>query len=137
MSDGPGMSEDEVMEALGELYREGKVDMVPTIGSVDPEEQRFTLTDSGVDYGRELLSEDDDMVLYLYGLHLSRYNKREHGGLAEYIDDFATWVAEDAGVNLFRVIDRTDKEVPGFKTTDFDEDFLERYDAEGGDAEDE
>lgn len=133
--DRPGMSEDEVMDALGELYREGKVDMVPTVGNVDPKKQQFSLNEDGREYARDLFRESDDAVLHILGIHVSRnrpYDSQKE--VAEAVIEFAEWFAEDTGVNPLRVINRHIDRVP-FISEPLPAELVEYYDQEADNDE--
>lgn len=121
------MDTDDVMDAMGELYRDGKVDMVPTIGDVSPEEQQFTLNDDGMEYAEALLQERPELVEMVVTLHISK-----HGADGETLDDLFKWLRDESGVNAVRALIETDPD--WFSTDDIDESFIAQYDPEGDDA---
>lgn len=122
------MDEGESWKALEELWREGKIDHVPSIGDVD--EHNFTLTDEGTESARELLRENDDAVLMLLSIvvkeHVARPN--DESELAEFLGMFAEKLREDVGVNAFRVIRRNPEKAPGIDVEGLPEAFVEQFD---------
>lgn len=133
--DAPGLSKDEAFEALGELYRDGRVDMVPQVGDVDPQDTQFTFTEDGEQHARELFRESDKAVLYIIGIHLQKSkpfdSERE---LSEALIEFAEWFAEDTGVNPLRVINRHVDDVP-FIAERLPDPLVEYYDQEADNGE--
>lgn len=125
------MDKDDVFESLGELYRDGYVDMKPAVGSVDPEERQFSLTDEGEEHVYEMMAENDDMVLMLVGLVLESAQPFDsERDLAESLIEFAEWFAPNSGVNPLRVINRNIDEVPFIKE-ELPEELVGYYDGAG------
>lgn len=111
-SDVPGLSEGEALEALEELHHDGDVEVVPGVGS-DMDEPGFRLTDSGVESAEEVLRENDDAVLMVVGMHLSRVGKINNSdAVTEALVEIGTHLRDDAGVNIFRVIGRNPDTLP-------------------------
>jgi hypothetical protein len=101
------MSEqNDLMEGLEEAYRDGLVDMeIPG----DPQEStKFALSEHGRAYSRDLLRENDEAVLLLLTIALDNSESPSPKELAQ----LSVHIAEDAGVNAYRVIQRNEDKVP-------------------------
>lgn len=122
------MDEDDAWDALEELWEEGKVEHVPGIGDVD--EHRFTLTENGVEDAEQLLREDDDQVLWLFGFHLDRNVERKNNKdeMLDEIVSFAKTLRDTAGVNLFRVLARNPDVYEWIDADGLANDFIEAFD---------
>jgi hypothetical protein len=121
------MDEEDIMEGLEELYRDGDIDHVPGIGS--DTEPAFKLNDSGRESARQLLRDNDGAVLMLVQLTLNDVDRPgDSEALAEALDGLATQVSEDAGVNVFRVLKRHGDDIEWLETDSMSESFLQQYD---------
>lgn len=114
------MDKDETFEALGELYRDGFVDMKPTIGDVPPEKQQFSINEDGMDYAEGLMKENPKMVEMLIAIFIN-----EHGTEGESVDEYFQWIRDEVGVNPVKALQETDPE--WFNTDDLDEEFIQVY----------
>jgi len=121
------MDREEVMSGLEELYRDGEIEHVPGIGSdTDP---AFKLNESGRETARNLLRDNDPAVLMLVKLTLNDVDRPgDTEALAEALDGLATHLAEDTGVNVFRVLKRHGDEIGWLDTDSMSESFLQQYD---------
>jgi hypothetical protein len=125
------MDEDEAMDALEDLWREGKVEHVPGVGDVD--EHNFKLTDDGTAAAQELLREDDSAVLQIVAFHLSSVDRPgDTSNVIRALIDLAEWLRDDLEVNLWRVLRRTSEE-HNIGVNDLPEEFVERFDSGGRD----
>lgn len=129
--DVPGLTEEETLEALEELHHDGAVEVVPGVGS-DMDEPSFRLTETGDEMAEEVLQENDDAVLYLIGIHLSQVGKiKDSNVLAEALVEIGVLLRDDAGVNVFRVLERNPDAFP--IEVDFEgmpDDFVGVFDAD-------
>lgn len=131
--DDHGLDEDEVFEALGELYREGKVDMEPAVGNVDARKRKFSLTEKGFAGVRETFEESDAAVLYLVGLVLEEQRPFEsEEDLGSALLKFSNWFADETGINAIRIINRNVDDVPYIREP-LPESVAEPFDREGDD----
>lgn len=128
------MDEDEIWDALEELWRDEKVEHVPTVGDVD--EHHFSLTDEGTEYARDLLRENDEGVLMLVQLVLQGVDRPgDTEAVSEALVEFGVHLRDDVGVNVFRVLRRHSEEVQGIDVEDLPEAFIEDFDPEVDDDE--
>jgi hypothetical protein len=119
--------DDETMDALGELFREEKVNMdVPA----DPDEEaNFSLTDEGTEAAREILRENDQAVLMVATMQLESMERSgDSEAVSRQLIDLGAWLRDDSGVNLFRVLRRNPEAMPTFQAEDLPEEFLEVFD---------
>lgn len=125
-------SEEEMWDAIQELYDEGKIDHVLTDETDEP---AFALSEKGVESARASLQENDAMVLYMVQIHLNETvdRQKDESEVAEALIDLAKWMRDDAGVNVFRVLERSETEIIDFEG--LPEGFLERFDADAGDSD--
>lgn len=127
--------EDEIWGGLEDLWREGKINHVP---SEDPDEEGgFTLTEHGNAAARDLLRENDDAVIMLLSVHIEEHvdKKGDPKRVAEALTEIAEWIRDDAGVNAFRVLKRNPEKAPGINVEGFSEAFLSQFDPDEEDDE--
>lgn len=119
--------DDETFEALEELYREGKIDHVPGIGS--DTEPGFTLTDAGDRAAEDLLREDDDALLFLVSLFLDDVDRPgDTEAVSRMLVKAGRLIRDEIGRNIFRVMADNPDAVPGIDADDLPETFLEAFD---------
>lgn len=120
---GWGLTEEEAWDALEDLYREGKIDHVPTIGSGG--EPAFTMTDEGMDHARGVMRENDAALAMLMQLAVDNADDGEEVGA---LVGMAETIRDDAGVNVWRRLREHAESLPTIDFEELPERFYEEFD---------
>lgn len=101
--------DDDLEQGLEEAYRDGLVDAEH---SGDPaDEPEFSLTEHGEAAANDLLREKEAAVIQLVNLHCAEMHRRNED-IPEALAELAILVAENIGVNIYRVLGRHLEDIP-------------------------
>ena len=96
------------MQGLEEAYRDGLVNVEH--GAGPSEEPQFSLSEHGDAAANDLLREKESALLYLVHIHCGRAMKHNQD-VPQALAELAVLVAENVGVNIYRVLARNLDEI--------------------------
>lgn len=115
------MDKDEVFESMGDLYREGYVDMKPAVGDVDPEKRQFSVNESGMGHFADMVQDEPKMTEMLIAVILSEHSP-------DSMEDLFGWIRDNLNTNPIEDLEKTDPH--WFDTDGIDEELRQEYEPE-------